>query len=472
LLSGSLSDPSVERLPGNDRLNHAQFVSTPVTISGELWDGKATSGATADGLSHYYRFDAKRHEILVFEVMARRAGSPLDSFIQVLDGAGRPVEQAVLRAMGQSEITLFDKDSAITGIRLLPFPDLHLNDYVLIGRELLRVGTLPKGPDDDTQFRSIHGQRMGYFGTNPEYHSIGTKVYRVEIHRAGATFSPNGMPLTHLMYENDDGGPLYGRDSYLMFPVPEDGEYVVRICDSRGQQGKGYTYKLNIHPPRPDYKISASPATLTIPRGGREAMTVECDRFDGFSGPVHVKLQNLAAGFSATETDIEAGETSAILLVSADPSAVGSTDKSPVSFRVVATATIDQKPVERVLDPNPVAHKLVIGGVAGVNVDVDSHEIALKPGGECAIVTTIVRGKGFVGRVPIDLRNLPFGVKVMDVGLNGILVNEKETTRRIVLTCEPWVTSQDRAIYLFAGVEGGVGNAAPPIMLHIGAMAR
>ncbi len=318
-VAAPVADPVVNRLQGNNSFDSAQAVGVPVVVSGELWAGKlAPAEHAGDGLSQYYRFTAHSGMPLVIDVMARRAGSPLDSYIQILDSKGVPVEQAVLRAVGQSEITLFDKDSAITGIRLLPFPDLHLNDYVLVGRELLRVGTLPKGPDDDTQFRSIHGQRVGYLGTNPEYHSIGTKVYRVEVHPAGSKFSPNGMPLTHLLYENDDGGPLYGRDSYLMFTPPSDGDYIVRITDSRGLQGKGFNYKLNIHPPRPDYKISSSPATVTIPKGGREAITVECERFEGFEGPVHIKLEDLPAGYFATESDIEAGENSATLLVSAD----------------------------------------------------------------------------------------------------------------------------------------------------------
>jgi hypothetical protein len=206
---------------------------------------------------------------------------------------------------------------------------------------------------------------------------------------------------------------------------------------------------------------------VTIPKGGREAISIECDRFEGFAGSVHVKIESLPPGLSATESDIEAGENSVALLISADSAAVGSTAKAALSFRVVSTAMIDNRAVERVLEPDPAARKLVIGGAPGVQADVDAHDVTIKPGGDAAIVATIVRGKGFKGRVPIDVRNLPFGVKVMDVGLNGILVNENETTRRIVLTCEPWVAPQDRAIYLFAGVEGGVGTAAAPIVLHI-----
>ena len=40
----------------------------------------------------------------------------------------------------------------------------------------------------------------------------------------------NGMPLFRLHYRSDDGGPLYGKDSRLLFTAPADGEYVVRIA--------------------------------------------------------------------------------------------------------------------------------------------------------------------------------------------------------------------------------------------------
>ena len=464
-------DPIVDRIPGNETLQAAQIIPAPGAVKGALWDGKPDAAVTDkqrdhSELSHYYRFHARRGDPMVIEVNARRSGSPLDSYIQILDTSGRPVEQAVLRALGQSEITLFDKDSAITGIRILPFPDLRLNDYVLIGRELLCVGTLPKGPDDDTQFRSIHGVRVGYLGTTPEYHSIGTKVYRVAIHPAGSTFSPNGMPLTHVMYENDDGGPLYGRDSCLLFSAPQDSDYIVRLTDTRGNSGKMFAYTLSIHAPRPDFRISFNPAVVTVPRAGSSAVTVDCDRLEGFNGPIHVHLDQIPEGFTATESDIEAGETSTTLLVSATPQAVGSTDKHPATFRVVASAEIMGKAKSQVLEVDP-GRKLVVGNAPTVGISTDQNVLSVKPGHEVSVLVTIVRGKGFAGRVPLDVRNLPFGVKVNDIGLNGILVGENENARRIVISCEPWVKPLQRPIYIFAGVEGGIGTGAPALAFQV-----
>jgi hypothetical protein len=79
----------------------------------------------------------------------------------------------------------------------------------------------------------------------------------------------------------------------------------------------------------------------------------------------------------------------------------------------------------------------------------------------------VTRQNRFGGRVPIDVQNLPFGVRVLDVGLNGVLVTEQDDARKFVLYCEPWVRPQTRPFYAVGNVEGGTPNAAPPLLLTI-----
>ena len=71
--------------------------ATVLTGYGEMsynYYSKDTSRNQADlrrfvlGLQH--RFDAKAGDVWVFEVNAARAGSPLDSKLEVLDGHGQP----------------------------------------------------------------------------------------------------------------------------------------------------------------------------------------------------------------------------------------------------------------------------------------------------------------------------------------------------------------------------------------------
>ena len=461
------TDLEVTRQPGNESIATAQQVPVPAIVSGVLWNGKMGSPAP----SHYFRFAARKGAPLSIDVMARRTGSPLDSSIEVLDARGRAVERAVLRAVGQTEQTLNDRDSVSPGVRLLLRPDFGMGDYILAGRELMQIYTLPKGPDDDYIFRSYRGQRIGMLGTTPEYHTIGAYFYKVEIHPPGSNFSPNGMPLTHLTYSNDDGGPLYGRDSYLLFTPPADGDYVVRVTDVRKQQGEKYAYKLRLHPPRPDFNITFNPAVVTVPKDGATVVSLECERIEGFEGEIRVRLEGLASNFSATDAVIEAGEVGAQLEVTAARGAPAPNPAPPATYRVIASAVIDGKTVERTIEQDPKNRKIVVGPESKLQVVTDRTEASLPAGGEVVLEARITRAAGFKGRVPLDVRNLPYGVKVDDVGLNGVLINESETSRKFVIRCEPWVKPQTRTIYVTANVEGGVSNTALPITLRVGAAA-
>ena len=40
---------------------------------------------------------------------------------------------------------------------------------------------------------------------------------------------------------------------------------------------------------------------------------------------------------------------------------------------------------------------------------------------------------------PITVMNLPHGVRIDDIGLNGVMITEEETTRTVHIVAEPWV---------------------------------
>jgi hypothetical protein len=78
------------------------------------------------------------------------------------------------------------------------------------------------------------------------------------------------------------------------------------------------------------------------------------------------------------------------------------------------------------------------------------------------------RSDAFSGRVPVDVRNLPYGVRVLDIGLNGVLITEKETERTIRIFAEEWVPPQTRPFFAVGRAESaGTSDSAPPVMLEI-----
>ena len=69
------------------------------------------------------------------------------------------------------------------------------------------------------------------------------------------------------------------------------------------------------------------------------------------------------------------------------------------------------------------------------------------------------------GSVSFDVQNLPHGVIVMDIGLNGVLIPEGQGERQIFLQCAAWVADQDRLCYARAREAGN--PTSKPVMLHV-----
>jgi WD40 repeat protein len=448
LLVGEFKESLRERAGGAPAV-----VAVPGTANGRIDKAGATDT---------WRFSAKKGQRLILETNARRLGSSLDSYLEILDAKGQPVPRATLRAVAKTYVTFRDHDSAGSGIRIETWNELAMNDYVLVGDELLRIFELPKGPDDDCQFFSLNGQRLGQLDTTPTHHAQGVPMYKVTIHPPGTTFPPNGFPVVTLFYRNDDGGPGYGKDSRLVFDPPADGDYQVRVGDSRGLGGRNFAYRLTIRPPRPSYNVRFDPTSPAVWKSGAVPVRVSADRIDGFDGTIEVKLENLPAGLSAPPTTIPAGEYSTSLALYAEPNATLPEKLSPL--KLTAKALIDGKPVLRE----------VTGGVPKVvepgdlSATTEQSEVTVKPGQETRVTVKIERHNGHKGRVPVEVRGLPHGVRVLDIGLNGILITEKETSRTFVIYAEPWVKPTTHPFVVLARSERkGTEHAAKSVLLRV-----
>ncbi|MCS6863980.1 MAG: WD40 repeat domain-containing protein [Gemmataceae bacterium] len=406
-------------------------------------------------------FSAKKGERLVVEVLARRAGSPVDALIEILDASGQPLPRATLRCVAKTYVTFRDHDSVRPGIRLEAWNELGIDDYLYVNGELMRILALPRGPDDDCQFYQVNGQRVGFLGTTPVQHSMGEPMYKVEIHPPRQHFPPNGMPVFTLYYRNDDGGPGFGKDSYLLFDPPADGTYQVRISDARGASGPTHAYRLIVRRPQPDFTFSARVDAPQLLQGGAVPIEVKIDRTDGFEGPVAVEVKQSPPGFTAPATTIESGHQTATLAL------FGTSDRlqpTEAKLTLVAHSSIDGRArMREVTIPLPTTV-----GKGDIVTTVRQSTVTIRPGQETRFTVDIQRQGQFTGRVPLDVRNLPHGVRVLHVGLNGILITERETSREVVLYAEPWVQPMERPIVVLARREGARGEfAAQPVLLKV-----
>ncbi len=230
LVVGTLPE-IVEKEP-NGSLAQAESVSFPVTINGHI-DAPTKEGADED----YFRFNAKKGQQLTIDVEAARLGSPLDSVIEILDKQGNAIPRATIRCLNQTTTTLSDRDSRTVFVRLTSTSGLHVGDYLMIGDELNQLEFIADQPDADVNLKGIGGLRQAFLGTSPVVRAVNTPVYRAQILPPDAEFPPNGLPVFHLTWRNDDGGPGYGADSRIDFVAPADGQYILHLKDVRGMGG-------------------------------------------------------------------------------------------------------------------------------------------------------------------------------------------------------------------------------------------
>lgn len=424
---------------------------------------------TADGVLRQpgqrdaWRFRANKGQRLVVETQAQRIGSALDSVLEILDAQGQPAPRAALRCQAKTYVTFRDHDNATAGIRIDAWNDLAVNDYLYVGNELMKIKALPAHPDADCMFfAAAAGPRLAFLDTTPTHHSQNLPMYKVTLHPPGATFPPNGFPVFTINYRNDDGGPGYGRDSRIFFDPPADGEYRVRISDARGEGGANFGYRLTVRPPRPSFDARFSPTAPVVWKEGAVPITISVDRLDSYDGPIKLRFENVPPGFSVPPTEMQAGETTTAVALYAEPAA--KTPAKPMPLKLIAEAVIDgQKQTKEAVGDTP-----KVTDVGAIVTFTDESEVTIRPNGEVKVQVHIERRGGFTGRVPIDVKGLPHGVRVLDIGLNGILITEKETRRTIVLHAESWVEPTEHPIVVLARQEGkNTEHAGKSVLLKV-----
>ena len=102
-------------------------------------------------------------------------------------------------------------------------------------------------------------------------------------------------------------------------------------------------------------------------------------------------------------------------------------------------------------------------------VTAGPSRITLEPGQDVKVTLHVERRNGFQGRVPCTVRNLPPGVRVVNIGLNGVLVTETQSTRTFTLHAEDWAKPITQPIYVVGEVESNSPTMHPsaPLMVEV-----
>ncbi len=116
-------------------------------------------------------------------------------------------------------------------------------------------------------------------------------------------------------------------DPYLNFKVPEDThEITVAVEDIAQRGGPDFGYRLTVRKQAEDFRLSATPPFVNVPRGGTALIQVNADR-RGYDGPIQVTIPDLPKGW-AVDGGYIAAET-------VDPS-----NQRSLSRRAVLTLTV------------------------------------------------------------------------------------------------------------------------------------
>jgi hypothetical protein len=141
------------------------------------------------------------------------------------------------------------------------------------------------------------------------------------------------------------------------------------------------------------------------------------------------------------------------------------------ALKMVARATINGLAVTREVDVVEPVAVVALAPQPDLVVTTGAEQIEVAAGQQVALTVSIERHNGLTARVPISVMNLPHGVRVDDIGLNGVMITEQETTRTIHIVVERWVqpTSQPLLIVGRVEVNSPLRNesAAPPVLLVI-----
>jgi hypothetical protein len=474
--------PELIEAEPNDTPEQAMKIPVPASVSGRI-DAPGKDGRSDVDL---YRFSALAGRKYVIETLAARRGSPLDTRVEVLHLDGSPVERMQLAAVRDSYINFRAIDANVNGARFQNWEEMQLNQYMYMSGEVARLFLAPRGPDSDYNFYTASGAGTGkrkcYFDTTATSHALDEKCYIVEPHPPGEKLPDTGLPVFKLNYVNDDAADRdLGPDSRLYFDAPADGDYLVRVTDSRSFGGEHYVYRLTVRPAKPDFTVSAD-AGGAVPAGSGKSFTVRAARIDGFDAPIRVDVSGAPPGFVVSSPlVIEAGHDEAMGTLFATP--VAPPPAGEAMLHGTATATVEGNPVARpvagmakvTLGPKPpllvwlepIASEPTTRPATGPTPDASVapiNTLTLTPGQLLPAMLKIDRN-GQTGPVEFDVENLPHGVIVADIGLNGVLIPDGQSERKIFLQCAPWVADTDRPCFAKARQAGN--PTSPPVVLRV-----
>jgi hypothetical protein len=254
---------------------------------------------------------------------------------------------------------------------------------------------------------------------------------------------------------NDDA---QGKDSRIVFGVAAGTEYVVEVRSQDRRAGGDMFYRLEIAPPGgQDFALSVTPDEVNVGQGGATAVTVNVQRINGFGGKIDLKVDGLPAGITASPAFVPAGQQAAQFTLNAEAMAAAGFGH----IKVIGTATIAEKPVERTAQPVEIYRQPLAGDnqdsrrpcrifTAAVmpptaySLDLEQKAITAKKGTNVQIKVKAIRQMGVTQQINLTVAGQPGNVnpQLQNVNANAneavitlaIGANAPSVTQNIIIT--------------------------------------
>jgi hypothetical protein len=162
-------------------------------------------------------------------------------------------------------------------------------------------------------------------------------------------------------------------------------------CDSKGPQEP---------PPTPTITVSTGAQAVDVLQGGAATVGVNITRGGGYTGAVTLVAENVPSGVTVSGGTIAAGQNSATLDISAQPSAAAATTN--ITLRATGTGVAAQT----------TSFALTVREPPGIAIVLNPTTLSLAQGQSGSTAVTLTRGGGFTGAVTVTAEGLPAGVTI------------------------------------------------------------
>jgi hypothetical protein len=230
-----------------------------------------------------------------------------------------------------------------------------------------------------------------------------------------------------LVAANDDDET---HDSRVRVKIPEDGEYLVRVTDKRGQGGPLFIYRIELDRPKPGLAVflpepvrkTQERQVIAVPRGNRVTAFLAVRR-DGFAGPVKITPGELPAGVRVTVPAVPADEYLMPVVFEAAADApiggklveftgAGGNSRTPVRGGFTQVVRLIPGPGDLSVHSVAVSRLAVVVVEEGpFSVDIVPPAAPLVPDGTLDVTVKVTRGKDFAEPLDVVFPSLPPGVE-------------------------------------------------------------